>query len=170
MYLCLATDYHSPYKTHMYLNKVKPYIVYLTLCTNMCLVWLYYHKQNSTREQTQGKHGEYHSDYDPTRYDLWDQHQSNCLLDGSFRSAVQRDWLKNTELKVNISSLLEGFALLMLFIIMAAFLYFVARWFLELVNNHFRKKKPDKDVSFPFSTSNILNFLFFFRKDQQRWL
>ena len=66
-----------------------------------------------------------------------------------FRSAMQFGWLKNVELTVNIVSMFEGFALMVLFIIMAAFMYFVARWFMELINNHFGKKNPENDVSFP---------------------
>ena len=65
-----------------------------------------------------------------------------------FRSGAQLEWLKNTELRVNVASIFEGFALMMLFIIMASFMYFVARWFLELINAHFRKKNPTNDVRY----------------------
>ena len=62
---------------------------------------------------------------------------------------------------MNVASMLEGFALLMLFIIMAAFLYFVAKWFLELINNHFKKKNPENDVSFQYLKSTFLIWPFF---------
>ena len=80
------------YETHMEVNSRKPYIVYITLGTNMWLMWLYLHNQNSS----QGTH---------TRttwriiVTLWKilpglirgKHQANCLSNESL--GLQFNWI-----------------------------------------------------------------------------
>ena len=148
----MAKDYLFPYKTHMEANKGKSYIVYITLGTWCGLCDYTFTTRAAVREHTQGKHGEYQS-VSERSYQVWCNTEATLkklFIWWVFRSAVQLDWLKNTELRMNVASMLEGFVLLMLFIIMAAFMYFVARWFLELINNHFRKGDPENDVKFKF--------------------